>query len=279
MDHIEIKQSFLEIDGDKITYLETGVGETVLLVHGITTYSFIWRDVIPVLSENYHVIAIDLLGCGDSDKPLNKSYSLTSHATTIYKFVKAKEIKKFHFVGHDLGGGIAQIFAVNYPEMLFDFSVLNSVAYNFWPVQPIITMRTPIIRQFAMATLDLGVFKIIIRRGVYNKERVDDELMNLFWKPMLTQEGRKGFLHFAECLNNKNLTEISDKLHSTKLPMLIIRGASDLYLSSEISQKLHNNISTSRLVIVPKAGHFIQVDEPALISNLLTDFFNTNRND
>jgi len=279
MDHEEVKQSFLEIGGNKIAYLETGVGETVLLVHGITTYSFIWRDVIPVLSENYHVIAIDLLGCGDSDKPLNKSYSLTSHATTIYKFVKAKEIKKFHFVGHDLGGGIAQIFAVNYPEMLFDFSVLNSVAYNFWPVQPIITMRTPIIRQFAMATLDLGVFKIIIRRGVYNKERVDDELMNLFWKPMLTQEGRKGFLHFAECLNNKNLTEISDKLHSTKLPMLIIRGASDLYLSSEISQKLHNNISTSRLVIVPKAGHFIQVDEPALISNLLIDFFKTSKND
>jgi pimeloyl-ACP methyl ester carboxylesterase len=279
MDQEEVKQSFQEIGGNKIAYLETGVGETVLLVHGITTYSFIWREIIPILSAKYNVVAIDLLGCGDSDKPLDKSYSLTSHAITIYNFVKAKGIKKFHLVGHDLGGGIAQIFAVNYPEMLYDFSILNSVAYDFWPVQPIIAMRTPIIRQFAMATLDLGVFKIIIRRGVYNKERVNDELMELFWKPMLTQEGRKGFLHFAECLNNKNLTDISDMLHATNLPMLIIRGDSDLYLSSEIAQKLHKNITTSKLVIVPKAGHFIQVDEPALISNLLIDFFDTNRND
>jgi len=279
MDHQEVKQSFLEIDGDKIAYLESGIGETILLVHGITTYSFIWQDIIPILSKNYNVIAIDLLGCGDSDKPLDKSYSLTTHALTIYKFVKAKWINKFHFVGHDLGGGIAQIFAVNYSELLFDFSVLNSVAYNFWPVQPIIAMRTPIVRQLAMATLDLGVFKIIIRRGVYNKERVTDELMKYFWKPMLTPEGRKGFLHFAECLNNKNLTDISDKLHATKLPLLIIRGNSDLYLSSEISQKLHKNISSSKLVIVPKAGHFIQVDEPALICNLMIDFFKASKND
>jgi pimeloyl-ACP methyl ester carboxylesterase len=279
MDHEEVKQSFLEIEGNKIAYLESGVGETVLLVHGITTYSFIWRDIITILSTKYNVVAIDLLGCGDSDKPLDKSYSLTNHAITIYNFVKAKGLKKIHFVGHDLGGGIAQIFAVNYSEMLYDFSVLNSVAYDFWPVQPIVAIRTPIIRQFAMATLDLGVFEIIVRRGVYNKAIDDDSLMKLFWKPMLTQEGRKGFLHFAECLNNKNLTDISDKLHANNLPMLIVRGDSDLYLSSEISEKLHKNISTSKLVIVPKAGHFIQLDKPALVSNLLIDFFNANGND
>ena len=72
---------------------------------------------------------------------------------------------------------------------------------------------------------------------------------------------------------------MSEILHAINLPMLIIHGDSDLYLSSEISQKLHKNITTSKLVIVPKAGHFIQVDEPVLISNLLTDFFNENKND
>ena len=96
------------------------------------------------------------------------------------------------FGSYNLSVWPSQVFIIiltffNYPE----------IVYDFWPVQSIITMRTPIIRQFAMTTLDLGVFKIIVRRGVYNKERVNDELMELFRKPMLTQEGRKGFLHFA----------------------------------------------------------------------------------
>ncbi len=261
------------IDGSKIVYSQTGEGEIIILLHGITTYSFIWKNIIPSLAKHYNVIALDLLGCGESDKPLNKSYSLASHAQLIYKFVTQLGITKFHLVGHDLGGGIAQIFAVKYPQLLIDFTLINSVAYDFWPVQPIIAMRTPIIRQFAMATLDFGIFKLIVKRGVFNKERVDDEVMEYFWKPMKTPEGRKGFLHFAECLNNKNLTDISEELHNTELPLLVIRGDCDVYLSTQIASSLHGNIPRSKLVIIPNAGHFIQIDEPQLVANNLIEFY------
>ena len=73
---------------------------------------------------------------------------------------------KFHLVGHDLGGGISQIMAVNKPNSIIDLTLINSVAYDYWPVQPIIAMRTPIIRQIAMASLDFGTFKIIVQHEV-----------------------------------------------------------------------------------------------------------------
>lgn len=269
-----IKKS-VEVNGNSISYFEAGSGETIIFIHGITTYSFIWENIVPRFSNNYHTITIDLLGCGDSDKPLNQDYSLTSHAVRLFEFVKTLNISKFHLVGHDLGGGISQIFSVNHPEYLYDFSLINSVAYDFWPVQPIIAMKTPVIRQLAMATLDFGVFKLIVQRGVYNKDRVNENLMKQFWKPMLTQEGRKAFLHFAGCLDNKNLTDISDKLHKTDIPMLIIRGEDDVYLSSEIARKLHSNIPTSKLVLIPNSGHFIQIDEPELVSNSILEFYST----
>ncbi|MFA7421934.1 MAG: alpha/beta hydrolase [Melioribacteraceae bacterium] len=272
VDPLGAKKS-VEINGDNISYSEAGSGETIIFIHGITTYSFIWQNIIPQFSNDYHTISIDLLGCGDSDKPLNEDYSLTSHAERLFEFVKALNISKFHLVGHDLGGGVTQIFSVNHPEYLYDLTVINSVAYDFWPVQPIIAMRTPVIRQLAMATLDLGVFKLIVQRGLFNKDRVTDDLMKHFWKPMLTLEGRKAFLHFAECLDNKNLIDISDKLHKTEIPMLIIRGENDVYLSSEIARKLHSNIPTSKLVLIPNAGHFIQVDEPELVSNTILEFY------
>ena len=141
----------------------------------------------------------------------------------IRDFCQLMGISKFHMVCHDVGG-IGQIVAVNYPELLYDLTLINTVAYNFWPVQPIITMRTPIIRQIAMASLDFGMFELIVKRGLYHKNHFSEELMARFWKPMRTSLGRKGFLHFAKCLNNQNLTEIENELKQLPMPVLIIRG-------------------------------------------------------
>ncbi|MBU0481952.1 MAG: alpha/beta fold hydrolase [Proteobacteria bacterium] len=54
----------IRVYGHNLTYYRAGRGSTVLLVHGITTYSFIWRNIFPSLAEHYDVIAVDLLGCG-----------------------------------------------------------------------------------------------------------------------------------------------------------------------------------------------------------------------
>ena len=264
---------FCELAGYKLAYLRLGRGEPVLLVHGITTYSFIWRKLIPDLSQKFEVIAVDLLGCGNSDKPLNVPYSLQQHAEILLAFTQQLGLERFHFVGHDIGGGIGQIFAVRYAQHLFDLTLINTVAYDYWPVQPITAMRTPIIRQFMMATLDWGALKQIVLRGVYHDERVDPELMDLFWMPMRTPEGRKAFLHFAKSLDNQELMAIETNLSALSLPVLIIRGEADLYLSAAIAERLHREIPNSRLAYIPAAGHFIQEDEPGRLVEIITQFF------
>ena len=252
----------LRIDGHELAYHRQGQGDPVLLVHGITTYSFIWQRLFSRLALHHDVIAVDLLGCGESDMPLEVSYGVAAHAERLEAFTQALGLGPFALVGHDIGGGIAQRFAVKHPDRLTHAVVMNGVAFDYWPVQPIITMRTPIIRQLAMATLDLGAFKLIVKRGLFHQERVTPELMSLFWKPMLTRQGRKAFLHFAESLDNRDLTEITGELQRTRVPFLIIRGIDDVYLSAEIAHRLHREIPGSRLVEIPEAGHFIQEDQP-----------------
>lgn len=260
------------IGDNEIAYTREGVGETVLLVHGITTYSFIWKEIASLLSRTYDVINVDLLGCGDSSKPLDVPYSIKNHSKILHQFVNELGIEKFHYIGHDLGGGIGQIFAVNYAELLYDLTLVNSVAYDFWPVQPIIALKTPIIRQLIIASLDFGTYKLLVKRGLYHKDRVTPELMDLYWKPMKTKEGRKAFLHFADNLNNEDLLEISESLKKIDFPVLIIRGDADVYLSSEISDKLHNEIPNSQLVTIPTAGHYMQIDEPEQLFEHLNTF-------
>lgn len=263
---------YIEIDGFKIAYYRQGSGESVLFVHGMVTYSFIWQDIIPFFLKNFDTICVDLLGCGDSDKPYGVDYSISVQAELLIKILDRLGIEKIHMVSHDIGGGIAQILAVRYPERLWDLVLINSVAYDYWPVQPIITMRIPLIRQLAVAAFDLGVLSAIVRRGVYHKEKVTDELMQLFLSPLKTKDGRQGFLQLAKCLNNNQLMEISNDLRQIKIPVLIVRGDADPYLSELISERLHSEIKHSELQRIETGSHFLQVDEPELLSELINEF-------
>ena len=123
-----------------------------------------------------------------------------------------------------------------------------------------------------MATLDLGMFELIVKRGLFYKTKVSEELMELFFKPMKTSLGRKGFLHFAKCLDNHNLMEIERDLRNLMIPVLILGGDADPYLGAGISEKLHREIPVSRLVRFPRGGHFIQEDEPEKIVREIIGF-------
>lgn len=270
---IERAASTCRVAGHQIAYHDDGEGEPVLLIHGITTYSFIWRRLTPLLADHYRVISVDLLGCGESDKPLEISYSIQQHAEMLKAFTEGLQLDRFHFVGHDVGGGIGQVFAVRYPDAIADLTLINTVGHDFWPVQPIVAMRTPIIRQLAMATLDVGAFRLIVRRGLHHKERLTKDLMDRFWAPMKTRTGRKAFLHFADSLNNRHLMDIEGDLQRLSLPVLIIRGDADPYLSGAIAEKLHRDVPDSRLCRIATGGHFIQEDEPERLAQEMLRFW------
>jgi len=261
------------IDDQKICYTRSGnaTGDVMLLLHGITTYSFIWRKLLPYLEKDYDVIVIDLLGCGSSDMPLNVSYSIKAHEERLFEFIKQIGIQRLHLVGHDLGGGIAQIFAINHPKMLISLSLINTVGYDFWPVQPMIAMRTPVIRQLLMGALDLGMMKMLVKAGMYHKERVDNALMDLFWKPLRNSKGRKAFMHFARCLDHHNLMDIANQLSQLNVPTLIMRGDADPFLGASTAEKLHADIPSSQLLRIDTASHYLMEDEPEWAAeNILT---------
>ncbi|MFQ5519272.1 MAG: alpha/beta fold hydrolase [Mariprofundus sp.] len=244
----------------------------VLLVHGITTYSFIWRKLLPCFEQEYDVICVDLLGCGEPDKPLDVSYAIKDHAIRLHTFMQQLSIERFHLIGHDLGGGIAQIFAVQHEEMLTSLSMINTVAYDFWPVQPITAMRTPIVRQLLMGALDIGMMRLLVKVGFYHKEKLTDELMELFWKPLRNREGRKAFMHFARCLDNHNLMEISEEISQLKVPTLIMRGDADPFLPATIAERLHEGMPASQLIRMPTSSHYLMEDEPEWAAENILSF-------
>ncbi|MCK5379038.1 MAG: alpha/beta hydrolase [Acidobacteria bacterium] len=261
--------STCSVEGGRIAYRRAGKGEPVVLVHGVMSSSFIWLPVIPYLEDRWDVIAVDLMGCGDSDRLQGADLSIRAHAARLHEFVNAIGLNRFHLVGHDVGGGISQIFAVRHPERLHSLTLVNTVAYDFWPVQPIIAVRTPFLRQLAMATLDIGMLRLIVRRALHHKDRLTPELFARFHREVSARGSRRSFLRFTRSLDNAHLLEISVDLRRLSVPTLVIRGEQDVYLSVEISRRLNREIPGSRLVTVGEAGHFIQIDQPEQLADHL----------
>ncbi|MCW3804220.1 alpha/beta fold hydrolase [Plebeiibacterium marinum] len=269
-------QKSLMIQDHELNYYEAGTGTPVLFVHGISTYSFIWRKIVPSFVDLYRVIVVDLFGCGRSDLRVDISYSLSSHASYLHQFMAKLNIDKFHLVSHDVGGGIAQIMSVMHPDRIKSATLINTVAYNFWPVQPIISMRTPIFRQFAAATLDLWTLKLIVKRGLYHPGAFTEELVELFRSGINSKPSRKSFLHFAKCLNNNDLMSIVDELHNLDTPILIIRGVKDVYLGAAITHELVKNLKNCTGIRIETAGHYAQEDEPGVIIKEVKNFLELN---
>ncbi len=105
----------LSLHGHRVFFRSAGSGPVVVLVHGITSTSATWANVLPYLAERFTVIAPDLMGHGDSAKPRG-DYSLGAHASGIRDLLMALGHERATFVGHSLGGGVAMQLAYQFPE-------------------------------------------------------------------------------------------------------------------------------------------------------------------
>ncbi len=265
-------KKYVKVKGHKLAYMCQGSGEPILFIHGIITYSFIWRNILSEMSENNYCIAVDILGCGDSDKPMWADYSVSTQADLMVELLDELHIEKCHLVGHDIGGAIVQIMAVRNSERIITMTLINTVGYDYWPVQPITSLRIPILKEIGVAVLNHGFLRFLVKRGLYHKDRLTDEVMGLFLAPLQNNDGKHGILRLAQFLDNQNLLDIVDGLKNLKVPTLIIRGAADVYLPSIISKRLHEDINGSKLIVIHTGGHLIQEDEPEFLVKEISRF-------
>ena len=120
-----IASRFGEVDGIKIHYLTAGHGPAVILLHGYTQTSRMWRPLIPKLTDKFTVVAPDLPGIGDSDIP-EDSLDMKTAAIRIHALVKSLGISKARVVGHDIGLMVAYAYAAQFPSEVEKLVVMDA---------------------------------------------------------------------------------------------------------------------------------------------------------
>jgi pimeloyl-ACP methyl ester carboxylesterase len=120
-----IESRFAEIDGMKLHYLTAGHGPTVILLHGYTQTSRMWRPLIPKLTEKFTVIAPDLPGIGDSDIPKD-GLDMKTAAIRIHSLAKTLGVTNARVVGHDIGLMVAYAYAAQFPNEVEKLVVMDA---------------------------------------------------------------------------------------------------------------------------------------------------------
>ena len=272
-----MEKSRISIREGEIAYVYQGKGEPILLLHGIPTSLYLWRHVTSLLAQDFAVYALDLLGYGDSAKPLKADLSVRAQAEYVAEVIVKLGLTHVTAVGHDIGGGVVQLLALNRPELVRRLVLVDSVAYDSWPVPEIDRLKDPAWDQI-METLDLRKgFRKALQRGVFHQERVTDTLVEEYIRPFDGLEGRRAYLRSARALNNRDILIRAAEIERLPFPVLILWGEADDYQDVKYGQRLADRLPSARLAILKEAGHFLPEDQPEEIARLVRAFIQETR--
>ncbi|TMF88151.1 MAG: alpha/beta fold hydrolase [Chloroflexi bacterium] len=268
------KRKIRTFAGD-VAYLRKGQGPALLLLHGIPSSSYLWRDVIDPLAATFDVLAPDLLGYGDSDKRLDADLAIAAQARYMVAFMESIGVHQAAVVGHDIGGGIAQLMAADEPQRVARLILIDSVVDNNWPVADIARLKEPAWDQI-MVNIDLrkGLRKGL-EAGIVTEGRVTDELVDEWTRPFQDLGGRRAYLRAARALNNRDLVSRSKHIEEIETPTLIVWGANDKFLEPQWAEALKHKLRDTAVEIIDPGGHFLPLDRPDAVTEAITRFLTT----
>jgi len=124
-----VEHSVVRVNGVRLHVLTAGDGPPMVLLHGWPQTSYAWRKVIPALAERFRVVAPDLRGMGDSEKPAS-GYDMRTVATDIHELVRVLALERPYLVGHDWGGLVARRYALDWPGQAARLAILDIVPHE-----------------------------------------------------------------------------------------------------------------------------------------------------
>ena len=278
----ELELRHIQIHGHRVGYRTGGSGPVLLLVHGMAGSSATWQYVLPALAERFTVVAPDLVGHGDSEKPRG-DYSLGAFASGVRDLLLALGHERATLVGQSLGGGVAMQFAYQFPERCERLVLVSSGGLGD-EVNLLLRLLALPGAEFALQlgchhwVHDAGV-KVsgwLARIGLQTGRHIDE-----IWEgygSLADAETRTAFLHTLRSVVDVGGQRVSanDRLYlAAEMPTLIMWGDHDRIIPVAQGVASHEAMPGSRLEIFEGAGHFPHCEDPDRFCDLLVDFMQT----
>ena len=268
------EQRFVEVDGQRIHYVDEGVGPVLLFVH-TGLWSFVWRGLITELQGEFRCIALDFPGHGLSEAADGYEVALGSHAGLLGRFVEKLALTEVTLVAYDLGGTVAFAFAARHPEMVRALVGINTFA---WPPDGFaLNAMLGIIGSRPMQLIG-GVTNFLprmtsSRRGIGG--RLSDAGKKAFLGPFRGSEPRRNFHRLMRSARHSRalMEEVEEALSSTlsARPTLLVYGEKNDPFG--FRERFKTMLSDTSDYVVEGRNHFPMCDDPSGVANALREWW------
>jgi haloalkane dehalogenase len=275
------KPNFKKINEFNMHYVDEGGGEPILCLHGMPTWSYLYRKFIKELSKTNRVIAPDAMGFGKSDVPQNKNYVMQEHVDNLKELVLDLNLNNITLIVQDWGGPIGFGMAVNYPKKIKRLVIMNTSigvmkeGRKPWyaPLE-----EKGIYKQFIMN------INGVIKGGIHNKERLTETMIKAYEAPFPSEKYYLGAYAWPKDIPvgeshpsasimkfvRNNLNRLKEKRK------LLVWGLKDPIFPERLISWWNNIFPGIETHKIKNASHFLQEDAPEEILKIIRVFLKNN---
>lgn len=278
-----LQHQFIHTNGIRLHYVTQGQGPLLLFLHGFPEFWYTWRHQIPVFAAFFKVVAVDLRGYNDSDKPTAVSdYAMPELVKDISELITALGYDRCHLVGHDWGGGIAWSVAQAHPAQVEKLVILNcphpqrfiagfATPMQWWRSAYIGFFQLPWLPELILAANGYAFIDTAFDNMAFNRSAITPADVQAFKTAIARPGALQAALNYYRNLLSPNL--LQSEWSVLEVPTLMIWGEDDPAFESSLAEGTEDYVRDFHLRYIDNCGHWVPQEYPDLVNQYLAEFF------
>ncbi|MEL6495434.1 MAG: alpha/beta hydrolase [Cyanobacteria bacterium J06623_7] len=278
------QHNWIKTNGINLHYVSAGSGKLMLMLHGFPEFWYSWRHQINEFSTDYHVVAVDLRGYNDSDKPKElEAYQMSELIEDVRGVITGLGYTECLLVAHDWGGAIAWNFAHTYPDMVEKLTVLNiphpaKFAKGLTTLEQlakswyVLAFQLPWLPEFLFQLNDYRAIKEAFVGMAIDKTAFSDTDLNAYRDAAAKPGALTAMINYYRNIFPQLFTGNSSEWQMLEVPTLTIWGEEDTALGKELTYGTEAYVKDWQVKYIPNCSHWVQQEQPELVNRYLREF-------
>ncbi|HEX2781812.1 MAG TPA: alpha/beta hydrolase [Gemmatimonadaceae bacterium] len=250
-------------------------GRPVLLVHGLGTSAFLWRNVAPALAvENHTAFAVDLFGHGESDRPYDGEFGISAQSEYLDRLLTALRAPKALVVGCDLGALVGVRLANDHPDRVERLVLVSPPDVTDLPGEDVKLLQRAVrrspLRQQRGVMGAAPILRPLLEASVADESAMPEALVARYLAPFVGRDGVEQLLTVMRSIRAQELHE--EELRTIAAPSMIVAGERDQWLPMDVAERLAAAIGDCRLERIPGVGRLIPEEAADELAELIIAF-------
>lgn len=280
---------YAHVNNLRIHYVSAGEGPLVLLLHGFPEFWYSWRHQIPVLAKRFRVVAPDMRGYNQTEKPVGVNrYRLKLLMEDVRGLIHHLGERRAALVAHDWGGGVAWPFAARYPQLVERLVILNCPPPTVL-VRHLMSNRAQLRRSYYMFLFQLPLLpELVLRARDYHlvekafrgwsidKGAFTDHDIAMFKEAAAKPGALTGGINYYRAAFRQFLRSprtVAENRAKVRCPTLVIWAEEDRALGKEMTLDFHREVEGPLTIkYIPNCSHWVQQERPEEVNSLIMDF-------